>query len=78
MIYKDYESSYNRLLEMANTTSLVISRLRTILLEVYKSVHQLNPKCINGLFEIKPTNYYLRNPVKLVQPMKRTSTYGPR
>ena len=74
--YKDYDSSYDRLLEMANTTSLGISRLRILLLEVYKSIHHLNQKCISGLFEVKPTNYSLRNPVKLVQPMKRTSTYG--
>ena len=76
IVYKDYDSSYDRLLEMANTTSLVISRLRILLLEVYKSIHHLNPKCISGLFELKPTKYSLRNPVKLVQPMKRTSTYG--
>ena len=63
-------------LQMANTTSLVISRLWILLLEVYKFIYHLNPKCINGLFEIKPTNYSLRNPVKLVWPMKRTSTYG--
>ena len=43
---------------------------------VYKSIHDLNPKCIGGLFEEESTNYSLRNPVKLVQPMKRTSTYG--
>ena len=34
IIYKGYESSHDRLLEMRNTTSLVISRLRILLLEV--------------------------------------------
>ena len=52
IVYKDYDSSYDRLLEMANATSLVISRLRILLLEVYKSIHHLNPKCISGLFEV--------------------------
>ena len=75
-VYKDHVSSHDRLLEMANSTSLVISRLWILLLEVYKSIHHFNPKCISGLFEVKPANYSLRNPVKLVQPMKRTSTYG--
>ena len=60
IVYKDYDSSYDRFLEMANTTALVISRLRIILFEVYKSMHHLNPKCISGLFEVKPTNYSLR------------------
>ena len=76
IVYKDYVSSYNRLFELANTTSLVISRLRILLLEIYKSIHYLNPKCSSGPFEIKPTNCSLRNPVKLVQPMKWTSFYG--
>ena len=76
IIYKDYESPYETLLETTNTTSLVVSRLRLILLEVYKSLHQLNAKCINGLFEVKSTRYSLRNPVKVLQPKKKTTTYG--
>ena len=40
IIYKDYESPYETLLETANTTSLVVSRLRLILFQVYKSLHQ--------------------------------------
>ena len=76
IIYKDYESPYETLLETANTTSLAVSRLRLILLEVYKSLHQLNAKCINGLFEVKSTRFSLRNPVKVLQPKKKTTTYG--
>ena len=75
-IYKDYESSYHRLLGMANTTTLVISRLRILILEVFKSIRQLNPKCINDLFEVKSLGYSLRNHVKVVQPKRRTTTYG--
>ena len=36
---------------------IMISRLRILLLEENKSIHHLIPKCINGLFEIKPMNY---------------------
>ena len=75
IIYKDYESPIERLLEISNTTQLVISRLRLILLEVYKSINQLNPKCINGLFEEKKS-YSLRYLVKVLQPKKRTTMYG--
>ena len=70
IIYKDYESTIERWLEMSNTTSLVISRLRLILLEVYKSIKHLNPKCINGSYEEKSTSYSLRYPVKVLQPKK--------
>ena len=41
IIYKDYESSYDRLLDRANTTKLAISRLRILILEVFKSIHML-------------------------------------
>ena len=51
MIHKDYELYYERLLEMANTTSLGISRLCFILFELYESIHQLNTSCINDVFK---------------------------
>ena len=68
---EDVTNHPETLLETTNTTSLVVSRLRLILLEVYKSLHQLNAKCINGLFEVKSTRYYLRNRVKVLQPKKK-------
>ena len=50
--YKDYESSYDRLPDRANTTKLAISRLRILILELFKSIHMLNPKCISDLFAL--------------------------
>ena len=76
IIYKDYVSNYDTLLENANTNTLVISRIRTLLVEVFKSVHQLNAKCIRDLFEVKVTSYALRNPLQIIQTRKRTTTYG--
>ena len=76
IIYKDYESSYDRLLDRTNTTKLAISRLRILILEVFKSIHMLNPKCISDLFELKSTSFSLRNNVKVLQPKRRTTTYG--
>ena len=75
IIYTDYESSYDRLLDRANATKL-ISRLRILILEVFKSIHRLNPKCISDLFELKSTSYSFRNNVKVLQPKRRTTTYG--
>ena len=74
IIYKDYGSSYNQMLDRANTTKLAISRLRILILEVFKSIHMLNPKCISDLFELK--SYSFRNSVKVLQPKRRTTTYG--
>ena len=76
IILKDYESSYDVLLEKANVPPLLIIRLRKLLLEVYKAVHQLNTKSICDMFEVKTVDYSLRNPVKVLQPKKRTTAYG--
>ena len=54
----------------------MISRLRALVLEVYKSIHNLNPECIRDMFEVKALEYSLRNPVKVLQPKKRTTSYG--
>ena len=75
IIYKECESSYDRLLETANTTTLVISRLKILILEVFKSIRQLNPKYICDLFEVKTDGYSWRNHVKVLQPKRRTTTY---
>lgn len=76
IIYKDYTSSYHELIAMAGTTTLIISRLRTLLFEVYKSINRLNPACIHDLFQVKPVKYSMRNPVKMLQPLKRTTAFG--
>ena len=77
IIYQDYESPYETLLETANTTSLVVPRLRLIRLEVYESLHQLNTKCIQRLFEVKSTRYSLRDLVKVLQTNKKSHTPVP-
>ena len=43
--------------ECTYKSSPVISRLRILLFDVYKSIKHLNPKCIIGTFEVKSTNY---------------------
>ena len=36
----------------------------------------LNPKCINAMFGIKDVTYSMRNPVKIIQPKRKTTHYG--
>ena len=76
VIYRDYQSSYDDLLEMSNNSSALIGRLKILTLEVFKSIKHLNPPCMNELFEIKETPYSMRNPLKIIQPSKRTTTFG--
>ena len=56
IIYKDYDSSYEELISKSNSSTLLKSRIRLILCEVFKSIHRMNPPCISNLFEVKRGN----------------------
>ena len=43
-IYQDYTASYTILREKCNRPMLIIERQKVILLEVYKSIHKIEPK----------------------------------
>ena len=76
IINKDYDSSYKYLLKISNTPTLLVSRLRILLCDVFKSLKGWNPKSINELFEVKKLDYAFRNCTRLYQPKKQTTTYG--
>ena len=50
IIYSDYESSYEELLEKSNSSTLLIARLRLLLCEIFKSLKDLNPKYGSEMF----------------------------
>ena len=52
IINKDYNSTYENLLDISNTPTLLISRLRTLLCEIFKCVKGSNPKDIKDMFEV--------------------------
>ena len=76
ILYRDYVSSYHELIERAETTTVFLARVKTLVLEVFKCTQALNPPCLNSLFEIKDTCYSFRNSVKLIQPKRRSTKYG--
>ena len=76
IIYRDYESSYEDLLSAAEVPTMLTRRIRVILLEVFKSIYMLNSDCLNDMFKIKDGNYSFRNTRKLLQPKKKTTTFG--
>ena len=49
ILFADYNSSYLELLKRAGTTTLLIQRLRLIALNVFKSLHGLNPPCLKKI-----------------------------
>ncbi len=76
MVLEDYESSYEDLLSKCGMSMLEIQRVRTLAIEVYKSIHQMTPIYIQEMFNIKITPYDLRDPCRTVMPKAKTTTHG--
>ena len=55
---------------------MFISRLRTIVIETYKSINKLNPAFLHDLFVKKCTGHDLRGAISLNQPKYDTVKYG--
>ena len=72
--FHDFNASYQELLTRANLPSLYLDRVRKVLLNVHKVLHDaLLP--VNGLFTLNVTPYDLRND-HLIQPKCHTISYG--
>ena len=76
ILFADYNSSYTELLGRVGTTTLLIQRLRLIALTVFKSLHGLNPPCLNDMFTPKQVPYRMRDSSLLEQSRCRTTTFG--
>ena len=72
----DYLSKYTELLKKTNQTTLLLSRLKAMVNEVYKCVRELNPKPLNDLFSLKESMYDLRDPSKIALPTFNKVRYG--
>ena len=76
LIYADNDSPYETLLKKSSQATLHLRRLRVLVLEVFKSIHHLNPDFINDMFQHKSFDYDIRDPNKLVMPSFNTIKYG--
>ena len=56
ILYDDYDSEYTELLTESGTTTMLHSRFKCIILEVFKSIQGINPACIQNMFEIKKSS----------------------
>ena len=52
-LYEDYVSSYEALLQKAGKETMRINRLRSLCIEIHKSVNNINPTYMNEIFNLK-------------------------
>ncbi len=67
-LLNDQKSTYHELLEKCNYTTMLIRRIKTIAMEVVKSLHYLNPNFMKEIFNIKELKYSLRDSNIIYQP----------
>ena len=75
-IYKDFQSNLQTLLDKDKSVNIHVRNLRTLLIEVFKSISRINPEFMWNVFEENPILYNLRSKNLLKLPPTRTIKYG--
>ena len=75
-VNNDYTSSFQELHINSGVSGIRIMTLRSLAIEVYKCVKQINPVYLNDMFTRKKCSYDLRNDELLVRPKVNTTNYG--
>ena len=52
-LYDDFEASYEDLLSKGGKSKMNVRRLRTLCVEIYKTLNDLNPSFMNNIFKLK-------------------------
>ena len=75
-LYDDYKISYDKLLKNAGKTTMLVSRLRTLCIEIYKTLNDLCPSYMKDIFQksVFRTSPRLCNNIYVYKP--RCVTYG--
>ena len=75
-VLKDSVSDYESLLSKSGVDSFRISSIKNMAVEIYKILHDMGPDYLSSLFLKSDIPYQLRDNNKLIQPLKRTTTFG--
>lgn len=73
-LYNDYESEYSVLLQKSDKCSMEVRRLRTMALEIFKSLNNLNPLFMKDLFSKRQNTNRRKN--DLIIPTRNSVIFG--
>ena len=76
LVFNDFDSSYETLLERVNMPTLHISRIRLIAVETFKILHKMSPVYLQDLLSYKNSIYSFRYDNLVDVPRVRTTKYG--
>ena len=74
--YKDFDSSFEYLLERDNSVTIHAKNLQTLLTEVFKTHKNFNPNFMKEIFTERENMYNLRNNNEFEIPRIRTVIFG--
>ncbi len=60
-LHHDYTSPYDDLLSKSQRCTMHVSRLRTLSLEIFKTLNDLNPPFMRDIFKTRTSKYSMRN-----------------
>ena len=52
-LYEDYVSSYDELLQKAGKETTKVNRWRSLCIEIYKSINDINPTYVSEIFKLR-------------------------
>ena len=76
LITDDYQSSFNILLDRRNEFSIHQRNLQTLIIELYKIIHQIVPQIMNSLFVFRENTHNIRNYQILSNNARNKVRYG--
>ena len=77
MVYSNYKSSFNILLEKYGSFSIYHRNIQSLAIEIYKFLHGLSPAIIGNIIKLnRPPTYNLRTRRKLYSRNPKTVRYG--
>ena len=63
--YVNYDSSYESILKLAGKSRMNVTRLRSLCIEIFKTLNNINPAFMNEIFELRKTKRAVQNQYKL-------------
>ena len=64
-LHDDFEASYKDLLSKGGKSKMNVRRLRTLCVEIYQTLNDLNPSFMNKIFKLKINGREVRDKYKL-------------
>ena len=66
VLYEDYVSSYEELLQKAGKGTMKVNRLRSLCIEIYKTINNINPMYMDEIFKLRKASRAVRSSHKLI------------